>query len=167
MPSSTLSSGLSRFPFRDDSSLSPYFSGVLLIAGIFLGTHLEGTRGDTLFGEGDTWWHIRAGEEILRAHAWPHTETYSFTAAGTDWIAYEWLGEVAMALAYRGGGLVGLKLLSLTLSGGMFLLLYIYATRRSGNCKAAFVVCAGVLPWRWPSGRCGRSCWATSCFWSR
>jgi hypothetical protein len=124
----------------------PVFLGVLLIAGIFLGTHLEGTRGDTLFGEGDTWWHLRAGEEILRAHAWPHTETYSFTAAGTEWIAYEWLGEVAMALAYRGGGLVGLKLLSLTLSGGMFLLLYVYATRRSGNCKAAFVVCAAVLP---------------------
>lgn len=79
----------------------PVFLGALLIAGIFLGTHLEGTRGDTLFSEGDTWWHIRAGEEILRAHAWPHTETYSFTAAGTEWIAYEWLGEVAMALAYR------------------------------------------------------------------
>jgi hypothetical protein len=124
----------------------PVFLGALLIAGIFLGTHLEGTRGDTLFSEGDTWWHIRAGEEILRTHTVPHTESYSFTAAGTEWMAYEWLGEVAMALAYRAGGLVGLKLLSLTLSGGMFLLLYVYATRRSGNCKAAFVVCAAVLP---------------------
>lgn len=122
------------------------FLGALLIAGIFLGTRLEGTRGDTLFSEGDTWWHIRAGEEILHAHAWPHAETYSFSAAGTEWMAYEWVGEVAMALAYRGGGLVGLKLLSLTLSGGMFLLLYAYATRRSGNSKAAFVVCAAVLP---------------------
>jgi hypothetical protein len=124
----------------------PVFLGVLLIAGVFLGTHLEGTRGDTLFSEGDTWWHIRAGEEILRTRAWPHTESYSFTAAGTEWTAYEWLGEVAMALAYRAGGLKGLKLLSLTLSGGMFLLLYVYATRRSGNSKAAFVVCAAVLP---------------------
>jgi hypothetical protein len=124
----------------------PVFLGALLLAGIFLGTHLEGTRGDTLFGEGDTWWHIRAGEEILRSRAWPHTETYSFTAAGTEWMAYEWMGEVAMALAYRAGGLVGLKLLSFTLSGGMFLLLYVYATRRSGSSKAAFVVCTAVLP---------------------
>jgi hypothetical protein len=126
----------------------PVFLGVLLFAGAFFGTLAEGKKGGTLFGEGDTWWHIRAGEEILDTHQLPHHESYSWTAAGTEWIAYEWLGEVAMAAVYRAGWLRGLKLLQLFLTGGMLVLLYAYAAMRCGNVKAAFVICAlGVPVW--------------------
>ncbi len=124
----------------------PVILGVLLFAGAFFGTLTEGKKGGTLFGEGDTWWHIRAGEEILATHELPHRDTYSWTAAGTEWIAYEWLGDVAMAAAYRAGGLRGLKALQLLLTGAILVLLYAYAAMRCGNAKGAFVVCALVVP---------------------
>ena len=124
----------------------PVFLGVLLFAGAFFGTLTEGKKGGTLFGEGDTWWHIRAGEEILETHELPHWDTYSWTASGTEWIAYEWLGEVAMAAVYRAGELRGLKFLQLLLTGGLLALLYAYAAMRCGNAKGAFIVCALAVP---------------------
>src|SRR5579863_5758542 len=62
-----------------------------------LGTFLVGrvfyeARG--FFVDPDVWWHIKVGQDILRTHHWPTTDTYSFTAASTIWIAYEWLGEI-------------------------------------------------------------------------
>lgn len=124
----------------------PVLLGALLLAGVFFGTLSENTTADTLFSEGDTWWHIRTGEEILRTHQLPQTDSYSWTAAGTKWIAYEWLGEVAMAEAYAAGQLRGLRLLQWMLAGAMLVLLYVYATVRSKNPKAAFAVCAVVVP---------------------
>jgi hypothetical protein len=124
----------------------PVLLGALLVAAVFFGTLSQGTKTDTLFSEGDTWWLIRAGEEILATHRMPHTDSYSWTAAGTPWIAYEWLGETGMAGAYRAGRLQGLRFLQLALAGTMLALLYIYATMRCGNSKAAFAVCAVIVP---------------------
>ncbi|HUJ33036.1 MAG TPA: hypothetical protein VLY23_17275 [Candidatus Acidoferrum sp.] len=123
----------------------PVLLGVLLATGAFFANPLQKT-GDTLFSEGDTWWHIRAGDEIVRTHKFPHTETYSWTAAGTHWIAYEWLGDVVMAEAYRVGHLRGLRLLQWALAATMLALLYTYATMRCQNLKAAFATCAAVVP---------------------
>jgi hypothetical protein len=124
----------------------PVLLGALLVAAVFFGTLSQGTKTDTLFSEGDTWWHIRSGEEILATHRMPRTDSYSWTAAGTPWIAYEWLGEAAIAEAYRAGRLRGLRLLQLTLAGTMLVLLYVYAAMRCGNPKAAFAVCAVIVP---------------------
>lgn len=124
----------------------PVLLGALLVAAVFFGTLSQETKTDTLFSEGDTWWHIRAGEDILATRQLPQTDTYSWTAAGTPWIAYEWLGEIAIAEAYRVGNLQGLRLLQLTLAGTMLTLLYIYATMRCANPKAAFAVCAVIVP---------------------
>ncbi len=124
----------------------PVLLAVLLVGGVMLGTSLTGARGDTLFGEGDTWWHAKTGELILRTGQLPHADPFSFTVPGTDWLAYEWLGEVAMAGAQRLGGLSGLKLLDLFLAGSLSVLLYLFAAIRCGNCKAAFAACAIVLP---------------------
>src|SRR5579863_10632637 len=68
-----------------------------------LGTFLVGrvfyeARG--FFVDPDVWWHIRIGQDILRTHHWPTVDTYSFTAAGTPWIADGWLGEIVLALMY-------------------------------------------------------------------
>lgn len=124
----------------------PVLLGALLIAAVFFGTLSQESKTDTLFSEGDTWWHIRAGEEILATHHLPQTDTYSWTAKGTSWIAYEWLGEVVIAEAYRVGSLQGLRFLQLLLAGTMLTLLYIYASVRCENPKTAFVVCAVIVP---------------------
>jgi hypothetical protein len=117
--------------------------GGLLVAGSLVATtSLSLTR---LFAEGDTWWHITTGERILSTGIWPTTDSFSYTVAGQNWIAYEWLGEVVMALAAR-AGLPGLAALLGGLSAALVLLLYYLAYLRSGNVKAAFVACVLVLP---------------------
>src|SRR5581483_8189163 len=77
---------------------------------------------------------------------WPTSDPYSFTARGNDWMAYEWLGEVLMALFMRLGGMRGLDLLLINLTGFIVLLIYYYAYLRCSNWKAAFVASVLVLP---------------------
>jgi hypothetical protein len=87
----------------------------------------------------DVWWHIKVGQDILRTHLFPTTDPYSFTAAGTPWIAYEWLGEIVLALVHRSGGVVGMGIFLIFLGSVIILSLYWLATVRSGNSKAGFV----------------------------
>jgi len=119
--------------------------GALLLAGTLVATASLSSTPWHLFVEGDTWWHITTGERILSTGTWPTTDPFSYTVAGQSWIAYEWLGEVMMALAAR-GGLPGLAALLAGLSAAVVLLLYYLAYLRSGNVKAAFVACILVLP---------------------
>ncbi|HVB29282.1 MAG TPA: hypothetical protein VNG91_05660 [Terriglobia bacterium] len=91
----------------------------------------------------DLWWHIAVGAKILRTHAWPTFDPYSFTAHGNPWIAYEWLGEVVIALAAHSGAmLAGLAWLRVGLAGLLMLLLYYYACLRCRNSTAAFLATA-------------------------
>jgi hypothetical protein len=116
----------------------------VLMAVLLVGTALIGVR--LRLPDPDTWWHIAVGENILKTHSWPTSDPYSFTAPGTHWIAYEWLGEVAMALAARVPGLVGLSSLLIGLVGVVVVLLYYYAYLRCGNWKAACVATGLSIP---------------------
>src|SRR5712692_377323 len=98
----------------------PVLLGGLLVAGTFVGARAN-------LADPDTWWHITVGKQILSEWRWPTTDPYSFTVSGTHWMAYEWLGEVVMALAARSSGLRGPTALLVALSGGLLLLLYYYA----------------------------------------
>jgi hypothetical protein len=118
----------------------PVLLGALLMGGAGAVSVLSIAR------EGDTWFHIAIGEQILKTHTWPTTDTYSFTAHGNDSIAYGWLGEIPMALATRLAGLSGLMALLAGLSAVFMLLLYYHAIQRCGNPKAAFVACLLLLP---------------------
>jgi len=93
----------------------------------------------------DMWWHIRTGELILSTHRWATTDPYSYTAAGAPWMSCEWLGDVFFAVVYQVGGLRGLEVLLAVLASAVMLALYGFATLRSGNCKAAFLVSAVLL----------------------
>ena len=94
----------------------------------------------------DAWWHIKTGELILSTHRWATTDPYSYTAAGAPWMSCEWLGDVFFAAVYRLGGLQGLEALLVVSAGAAILALYGFATLRSGNCKAAFLTSAVLLP---------------------
>ncbi len=134
----------------------PVFLGMLLLAGIFVGRLLNlqqvssaaasSASASMFWLEGDAWWHLAVGNQILKTHTWPTHDPYSFTVKGSPWIAYEWLGEVVIAIAWRMGGLRALMILLTLLGFGVLLLLYYYAYLRSGNSKAAFVACALLLP---------------------
>src|ERR1700689_4688423 len=86
----------------------PVLMGILLA-----GVSLVGSR--LIMLDPDTWWHIAVGQRIMDTHLWPTSDPYSFTAPGTHWIAYEWLGEVAMAFAAHIGGLLGIAGLQIIL----------------------------------------------------
>jgi hypothetical protein len=92
----------------------------------------------------DLWWHIKVGQNILATHHWPTTDPFSFTVGGTPWIAYEWLGDVAIGTVARYGGLLGLSVLLIVLASIVMLALYAFTTMRSGNSKAGFVA-SGLL----------------------
>lgn len=64
-----------------------------------------------LFDDGDTGWHLGAGEWILRHGAVPHTDPFSFASGGAPWTAHEWLAEIVMADAFRGAGWAGLTVM--------------------------------------------------------
>jgi hypothetical protein len=100
----------------------------------------------TFHVDGDTWWHLMIGQEIIRTHSWPLYDTHSFTAAGVDWMAYEWLSEVILAWAMLMHGLSGLMSLLFGLASGTVLLIYYYAYLRCRNAKAAFLATLAVLP---------------------
>ena len=64
-----------------------------------------------LLNDGDTYWHIRAGEWMLAHGQVLRADVFSYTAAGTPWHTQEWLAEVVMALAWRIQGWAGIHLL--------------------------------------------------------
>jgi hypothetical protein len=116
----------------------PALMAVLLIAVALIGA-------EPRLIDPDTWWHITVGEQILKTHNFPTADTFSFTARGAHWIAYEWLGDVILSLPAR-AGLVGLAWFQKVIVIVLTLLLYLYAYLVSGNSKAACIASAMVLP---------------------
>jgi len=82
--------------------------------------------------DGDTWWHLRAGQWILDNERIPQTDPFSYTRTGEAWQYPGWLVEVPMILLYRLGGPGALNLFTAAmvtlafvfiwqaLSGGVF-----------------------------------------------
>ncbi len=60
---------------------------------------------DSLLADGDTGWHIRAGEYILKNKQFIHEDFFSFSRPGQLWFAWEWLSEVWFAVLNSFGGL--------------------------------------------------------------
>ncbi len=56
----------------------------------------------------DLWWHLKAGEQIVNTRSIPHTDDFSFTKNGAEWVAHEWLSEVLIYGMFRLTGFVGL-----------------------------------------------------------
>src|SRR5258706_6785218 len=62
------------------------------------------TRGG-LLADGDTYWHIVAGRWMFQHFAIPTVDPFSYTMAGAQWTAHEWLSEIIFAAAFSIGGL--------------------------------------------------------------
>ncbi len=48
--------------------------------------------------DGDAWWHIRAGEEILRSGSVARVDSWSIAGAGRAWTSQDWLANVVLAV---------------------------------------------------------------------
>ncbi len=107
---------------------------------IMLFTRLEGVR--TMLGDGDTGWHIRAGEWMLDHSAVPRTDIFSFTRPGQPWFAWEWLWDVGAAWLHRHWGLGAVVLASMAILCLTFALLFRLLKRRSGNSVVSIAITA-------------------------
>lgn len=65
-----------------------------------------------LLADGDTGWHIRAGEYVLENRTFPRQDLFSYSMEGEPWFAWEWLSDVVFALAHSKAGLAGVVFLA-------------------------------------------------------
>jgi hypothetical protein len=143
------------FPARAGELFTfPVFLGAVLVAAVFLNLRLRldsvaalpSGHWHAAFVEGDTYWHMAIGQRIFETHHWPTTNYYSFTTPGSEWIDFEWVGEMLMAAASGLGGPRGLMALLAALASIIVLLVYYSASLASGNPKSAFAATALTLP---------------------
>jgi hypothetical protein len=116
-------------------SISRLFTAILFVA-LFVMTVRE-------LSDPDVWWHLRAGQYILEHSTVPHTDPFSFTAQGKEWVAHEWLSEVFLYGIYRLGGF---SLLTLVFSALITLALGLVYLNSSGRpYLAGFALLLGAL----------------------
>ncbi len=78
-----------------------------------------------MLNDGDTFWHIAAGNWMIDHRAVLNSDPFSFTFQGKPWTTHEWLSEVLMATVFRSGGWAGLMVL-----GAAAMALTVFVTAR-------------------------------------
>jgi hypothetical protein len=53
--------------------------------------------------DGDAWWHIHAGEEILGTGRIPDSNTWTIAGEGFAWTSQDWASNVLMAVLFNAG----------------------------------------------------------------
>jgi len=92
----------------------------------------------------DFWWHLKTGEYIVQNHGIPHTDIFSSTRLGSEWITHEWLSEVVMYGVFRVAGFGGLIVFFAVLVTASFWVVYIRFQSRVGHpFVAAFALMLG------------------------
>ena len=102
-----------------------------LLPVVFLFSRMGGLSG--LMGDGDTGFHIRAGDWIRTHGEVPRVDIFSFTMPGEPWYAWEWLWDVGASWIHQNWGLGGVALANLILICVTFGLLYRVISRRCQN----------------------------------
>ena len=94
----------------------------------------------------DLTYQLRAGGEILDAHAISTQDSWTFTAAGLPWLDQQWGAQVLLETVFRTGGWTGLVVLRAVLVGLIFGCLLAIGRRRGlGARRAAWLTLAAFL----------------------
>lgn len=94
----------------------------------------------------DFWWHLRAGQFIFETRTVPHTDYFSATFFGREWVAHEWLSEALMYMVHRAFGYAGLVIgFALVISAAMWIALRRFASRAGHPYVAGFALLLGAL----------------------
>ncbi len=94
-------------PLAAGVGLSGVWGRAGLIAAFAVLAFAVGLFAPQVLGDGDSYWHVAAGQWMLDHHQVIRTDGFSFTYAGKPWDTHEWLAEVVMAAAYRAAGWAG------------------------------------------------------------
>jgi hypothetical protein len=87
------------------------------VALLFVGV---ATAASLIPAQADTYWHLRAGQDLFRSGHVPLIESYSHTAAGRAWPNHEWLWQALSYASYRLGGMASLTAMAALLSTAAF-----------------------------------------------
>lgn len=121
--------------------LFPSLTDIAFLAPILLlFLRLDGVK--TMLGDGDTGWHIRAGEWILANGRVPETDMFSYTRAGEPWYAWEWLADIILGALHLKFGLAGPVYLGIVLLSVTSVLLFRLCRRHTNNDLIAIAVTA-------------------------
>ena len=96
-----------------------------------------------ILNDGDTYWHIRAGEWMLAQGAVLRADIFSRSVAGAPWHTQEWLAEILMALSWRAGW-PGVHLLTASAAGTMAATVAFFVRKRIDLVPALLMVVLGL-----------------------
>jgi len=120
----------------------PSLSHILFLTLFLL---LSFSQGKSLLNDGDTGYHIRAGEYILDTFSIPRHDIFSFLTPPLPWTAHEWLSEVIMALIHRASGLTGIVIFFALLISIVYYLLLKVIQKERGNILFAILILLWIL----------------------
>jgi len=115
----------------------PSLADVIFLFILFL---LAFIQGNGLLVDGDTGYHIRAGEYILETRSVPQYDIFSFHTPPLPWTAHEWLSEVVMAVLHQSFGLTGVVVFFSCLIAAVYYLIFRQLRKDGGNIFAVVVI---------------------------
>jgi hypothetical protein len=119
--------------------LLPSISEMVFLS-VFLLLALQ--QGQALLRDGDTGYHIRAGEFILETWTIPERDIFSFRTPPLPWVAHEWLSEIIMAIVHNVSGLTGIVIFFAFFIAIAYLLLFKMLRQESRDVLlGALIVC--------------------------
>lgn len=83
--------------------------------------------------DGDIWWHLAAGREMVTRGALLFSDPFSVSAAGRPWVDVHWLFQLAVYAVHRAFGLAGLVWTKCALLGLGAWLLYLAVSQQRGS----------------------------------
>src|SRR6185369_4787185 len=90
--------------------------------------------------DGDIWWHLAAGREMVARHALLFNDPFSVSANGRPWVDVHWLFQLAVYAVNRCLGLAGLVWVKCGLIGlGAGVLYFAFAARRDSWTRGLLV----------------------------
>lgn len=118
--------------------LRPTLFDVIVVALPLWFFGLSGDVASSLLSDGDTGWHLRAGDWMVRHQQVLRADPFSFSKGGQPWFAWEWASDVLFSLLNSVMGLKGLVLFTMMLSSLYLALLFRQMVGRGANLFVAF-----------------------------
>ena len=101
--------------------------------------------GQRLLNDGDTGYHIRAGEYIIDTLSIPRQDPFSFISPALPWTAHEWLSELIMASIHKVFGLTGVVVFFAGMIALTYYLLFLHIRKHNKYLLVVLAVTALVI----------------------
>ena len=96
--------------------------------------------------DGDIYWHLAAGREMVQRGTLLHVDPFTVSAAGRPWLDVHWLFQLAAFAVYSVFGFAGLAVAKALLVAGGALILTAVAENAGGTSGRAVAAMAATMP---------------------